>query len=196
MVAGKPPLGLQIPAAGKTELLFPAEIKFLDIVATLETLLSKDTASWRVEGSIGLDTPVGLLSLPLAAQDTFETPKIPQLQFADPRVSNISLSGATVEFPLSVTNRSSFPLMINGVTGSLSIGGARIGTLSTGDLGALTGKGVRQLSLPLKLDFLSAGSAAMRAINGGNANLKFDAQVQSGDARVPINLDQLVNFVR
>ena len=196
VVAGTPQKGLQIPAKGSTELTFPAEIKFLDIVPAIEALLTKDSATWKVEGSIGLQTPIGIVSFPLAVQDVFETPKLPAVQFANPKVGNITLQGATVEFPLSVTNRSSFPLGINEIVGTVSIAGQSVGTLSTGTLGQLDGKGTRQVTLPLTINFFSAGSAAVNAIKGGNANLKFDATVQSGGAAVPLKLDQLVSFVR
>ncbi len=196
VVAGTPQKGLQIPANGSTELTFPAQIRFLDIVPAIEALLTKDTATWRVEGSIGLQTPIGIVSFPLSVQNVFETPKLPQVQFANPKVTQISLQGATVEFPLSVTNRSSFPLDLNEVVGSLSIAGASVGTLSTGTLGQLEAKGARQVSLPLTINFFSAGSAAVNAIKGGSANLKFDAQVRSGGTQVPLQLDQLVSFVR
>lgn len=196
VVAGTPQKGLQIPAKGATELTFPAEIKFLEIVPALEALLTKDTATWRVSGSIGLQTPIGIISFPLSMQDVFETPKLPQVQFANPKVTNITLQGATIEFPLAVTNRSSFPLAINEVIGALSIAGTPVGTLSTGTLGELEGKGTRQVALPLTINFFSAGTAAVNAIKGGNAQLKFDAQVKSGDAQVPLKLDQLVSFIR
>ena len=106
------------------------------------------------------------------------------------------LSGATVEFPLVVTNRSNFPILISTITGSLSIAGSEVGTLSTGDLGNLQGRGTKQLALPLTLSFLSAGNAVMTAINGGNANLAFDARLVSGADQVPLKVDQWVNFVR
>ena len=196
VVAGKPAVGFQIPANGSTDLAFPASVKFLELVPTLETMLTKETATWRVEGTLGLDTPVGRVSFPISAQDTFETPRLPQVQFGNPRVANLSLQGATVEFPLVVTNRSSFPLLISSISGSLSIAGTQVGTLSTGELGSLEGKGARPLTLPLTVNFLSAGTALMSAIQGGNANLKFDAHVQSGADQVPLKVDQLVNFVR
>jgi len=196
LVAGKPAKGLQIPANGSTDLTFPAEIKFADIVPAIETLLTKDSALWRAEGVLGVQTPIGIISFPLSAENTFETPKLPAVQFADPKVTNISLQGATVSFPLSVTNRSSFPLDLGEVVGTVSIAGTPVGTLSTGTLGQMEGKGARQVSLPLTINFLSAGSAAVSAVKGGNANLKFDAQVKSGGVAVPLKLDQLVNFVR
>ena len=196
VVAGAPPTGLHIPANGSTDLTFPAQVKFLDIVPAIETLLTKDEATWRVEGTLGIETPLGIIKFPLAAQDEFETPKLPALQFQDPKVTNISLQGATVEFPLTVTNRSSFPIGINTIVGTLSIAGTPVGTLSTGNLGQLETKGTRQVKLPLTINFFSAGTAAVNAIKGGNANVTFNAEMQSGNAKLPLKLDQLVNFTR
>lgn len=196
VVAGRPANGFQIPAKGSTELVFPANINFLDVVPTLETLLTKDTATWRAEGGLGLQTPIGVIRIPLSAQNVFETPKIPQIAFGNPKVSNLSLQGATVEFPLNVTNRSSFPIPIKGVAGNLAIAGANVGTLSTGDLGQLDGKGTKTLTLPLTINFLQAGTAAMTAVKGGNANVGFNAAVESGQAKLPINLNQAVSFIK
>jgi LEA14-like dessication related protein len=118
------------------------------------------------------------------------------VQLGNPRVTNLSFSGATVEFPLTVTNRNSFPLPVADVAGSLSVAGATLGSLSTGDLGALPAKGTRQLSVPLQVSFLSAAGAAVTAIRGGNAEVRFSAEVTSGEGRVPLQVDQLVTFLK
>lgn len=196
VVAGAPPRGLQIAPNASSDLHFPTNVRFLDVAAVLETFLTRDTARWRAEGSLGVQTPVGVLRLPLAKEGTFEVPKVPQVAFGNPRVTNLSLAGATVEFPLVVTNRSSFPLPVGGVTGALSIAGQNVGTLSTGDLGALDGRGTRQVGLPLQVNFLSAANAAAAIARGGNAQVQFSAQVQSGPATLPVRVDQLVNFIR
>jgi len=196
VVAGAPQNGLQIGAMGRSELHFPANFKFTDVAAVLETFLTKDTASWRAEGSLGVQTPVGVLKLPLAKDGQFEVPKVPAIVFGNPRVSNINLTGATIEFPMTVTNKNSYALPIAGVTGNLAIAGGNVGTISTGNLGAMDGKGARQVSIPLTVNFLSAAGAAVNAIRGGSAPVTFNAQVQSGPQALPIKIDQLVNFVR
>ncbi|MCC6338097.1 MAG: LEA type 2 family protein [Myxococcales bacterium] len=196
VLAGAPAQGLQIPAKGSTDLHFPAGIKFLDLAGVVETFLTKDNASWRAEGSLGLQTPVGIIKLPLAKEGTFEVPKVPQVAFGNPRVSNVTLQGATIEFPLTVTNRNTYALPIGGVTGTVSLAGAPLGTLSTGNLGAMDGKGTRQVALPLSVNFFSAGLAVARAVQGNNAQVSFNAQVQSGATALPLKVDQLVNLVR
>lgn len=196
VVAGHPENGLQLAANGSSELHFPANIKFQDVAAVVQTFLTKDFASWRAEGSIGVQTPIGVLKLPLAKEGQFEVPKLPAIVFGNPRVTNITLTGATVEFPLTVTNKNTYALPIAGVTGNLAVAGSNVGTLSTGDLGAMDGKGAKQVSLPLTINFLSAAGAVVSAVRGGNAQVSFNAQVQSGPQTLPIKVDQLVSFVR
>lgn len=195
VIAGAPPNGLQLPANGSAELRFPANVKFVDLGGVVETFLTRDRARYRVQGSVGMQTPIGELKLPLATEGDFEVPKVPQVQLGNPRVTNLSFTGATVEFPLTVTNRNGFPMPISQVSGTISVAGAPLGTLSTGDLGQMTAKGARQVALPLQVNFLSAAGAAVTAIRGGNAQVQFNAAVSSGGIAVPMRVDQLVNFL-
>ena len=196
VVSGAPSGGLALGAAATSELHFPAAIRFADLVGVVEAFLNKDTAIYRVEGRLGFNTPIGVLVLPLSQDGTFEVPKVPQVAFGSPRVGAVGLGGATVEFPLLVTNRNTYALPISEVQGTLSIGGAPVGTLSTGNLGALTGKGTRTVSMPLNINLISAAGAVMTAVQGGNAQLGFHAQVQSGRIGVPLTVQQMVDFVR
>ncbi|WP_224362392.1 LEA type 2 family protein [Hyalangium versicolor] len=195
VVAGSPSKGLQLKARDSSELVFPANVKFADIVPVVETFLTKDAAAYKAQGSVGIDTPIGVLSFPLETEGTFEIPKLPNVQFEAPRISNISLTSATVEFPLNITNRNSFPLPIAGLAGDLKVAGASVGTLSTGNLGALDGKGTRQVTLPLQINFARAASAAT-ALRSGNAQVTWNAHVTSGTQNLPINIGQLLNFKR
>ncbi len=196
VVAGSPAKGLNIPARGKSELVFPANVKFADIAPVVQTFLTKDTAQYKAQGSVGIQTPLGVLSFPLEHEGTFEVPKVPQVQFNPPRISNVSLQGATVQFPLVVKNRNSFPLPVAGISGALRVAGASVGTLSTGDLGMLEAGATRELTLPLTINFLSAASAASALRSGGNAQVKLEGQLVSGAGKVPLDISQLLNFQR
>ena len=60
----------------------------------------------------------------------------------------------------------------------------------------MEGRGTKQVAIPLNISFLGAAGAAMNAVRGGNARVTFSAQVQSGGQALPIQVDQLVNFIR
>lgn len=196
VVAGAPPQGLQIAPGSSSELHFPATLRFQDLVAVVDTFLNKDFASYRASGALGVNTPLGVLRLPLATEGQFEVPKVPLVQFGNPRITNVSFAGATVEFPLAVTNRNTYALPVSGLTGSVTLAGSTIGTLSTGTLGSMEGKGVKNLTLPLQVNFLSAVNAAAAIARGGNVQVQLNAQVQSGGLNLPLSVNQLVNLVR
>ncbi len=196
VVAGTPPTGLNIAAKGKSDLVFPANVRFAELVPVVSTFLNKDAARYRAQGSIGVKTPLGVLSFPLQHEGTFEIPKVPQVQFNAPRITTMSLQGATVEFPLVVKNRNSFALPVAGITGAMKIAGANVGNLSTGNLGMLEPGASRELKLPLTINFASALSAANALRSGSSAQVKMDGQLVSGSERVPLDVSQVLNFLR
>ena len=195
VVAGQPPAGLQIPAHGSADLTFPASVKFSDLGAVVETFLTKDSASYRAEGQVGFQTPVGVLRVPLSKDGEFEVPKVPKFELGSPRIAQLSLAGATLEFPVTVTNRSPFALAIQSFSGTLQIAGANVGTLSSGDFGQLEPKGSRQLTLPASIHFTQAGAVA-QALRQGSANVSFSGQLHSGGAAVPLSITQVISFLR
>ena len=90
VVAGAPQNGLQIAANPSSELHFPANIKFTDVVAVVETFLTKDTATWRAEGALGVQTPIGVIKSDRGKEGQFEVPKLPAM--VSLRVTNIGFS--------------------------------------------------------------------------------------------------------
>jgi LEA14-like dessication related protein len=195
VVAGQPPAGLHIPANGTAELSFPASVKFADLASVLATFLTKDFATYRAEGEVGVKTPIGVLRFPLATEGQFEVPKIPKMELGSPRIAHLGLDGATLELPLTLTNRNSYPLPIQSFSGALHIAGAKAGSLSSGDFGQLEARGSRQVTLPLTLQFSQAGAAA-QAIREGRAQITLNVQISSGGSSVPLTVSQMVSFLR
>ncbi|MFL5321821.1 MAG: LEA type 2 family protein, partial [Myxococcaceae bacterium] len=108
-------------------------------------------------------------------------------------IANLSFTSAQLEFPVTVTNRNTYVLPINQVSGGLLIAGANVGSLATGNLGGLDGKAAKQITLPVTVNFASALSAA-NAIRQGNANIAWNGAVQSGSVSIPIKLSQNLAF--
>lgn len=195
VVSGRPAEGLRIPAGGKRELVFPAQVKFADIAPALEAFLSKDRARYRAEGSAGVASPVGLVRLPLAHEGEFEVPKVPDVQFGTPRIGQLSFTSASMELPLRVTNRNSFPLPIAALTGALKLGGSDVGTIATHSLGTLAPRGTLEVSLPLTIQFRGAGAAAA-ALQKGSGELAFSGSLRSGQTAMPVEWKATRQFQR
>lgn len=196
IASGKPPDGLQIPADGFTDVTFPADVKFREIFPTVSTLLNKDTAQYEISGHIGLNTPLGVLKLPFTKSGTFEVPKAPRVALANPKVNGLSFSGASVSFPLTLTNKNSYPIPISNISGKLYIDDTEIADVSTGDLGELPPHGSKTVEMPVSISFLRAGDAVLNALHGGKANVRFDAKMRSGDVEEPLDLKEALQFLK
>ncbi len=195
VVAGSPPNGLQLAPNGVTELTFPASVRFAELAPVLVTFLTQDKARFQARGTLGLDTPIGLLKLPLEKEGEFEVPKVPALSLGMPRIASMTFQSASLELPLSLTNRNSYPLPIGAIGGSFTLGGSAIGTLSSNELGWLQPGETKSLTLPLSFSLANALSAA-RALQSGSGTLGFEGQLQSGGVAIPVRLSQLVSFRR
>jgi LEA14-like dessication related protein len=195
LAAGRPARGLDLRANGISDLSFPVSVRFQELVPALQQLLTRESVGYKAEGTVGIRTPIGVLSFPLAYEGTFPVPKLPEVRLQAPRITSLAFDSATVEFPLVVTNRNGFALPISGLQGGVAIAGSNVGSLSTGDLGALEANATREVRLPLRIQFAQALSAA-NALRSGAATVSFTGEVQSGGVALPLTFSQRVNFTR
>lgn len=192
VAAGHPPQGLTIPASGQTIITLPATVKFSDLGEVAQVLLTQDFAHYRAEGQVGVQTPVGTVHLPFSKQGQFEVPKIPTFQIGAPRVTQLDFQGATVNVPLTVLNRNSYTLPLNGIVGLFRVGGADVASMALRDLPAFAGRESRSLSVPVTVKF--SGLAALNsALKLGETEVGFQGQVSSGGVSLPLSFNQKVS---
>ena len=136
-----------------------------------------------------------MVPLPFAKEGTLPLPKLPSITLDSPRISNLSLTQATLEVPLTLANPNVFPLPVGAVAGNLSIEGAQVGRLSTTDVGRVDARGSRTIQVPVTVRFADAYAAA-RALREGKAHVALDADLSSGGASVPFHVERDVDFTR
>lgn len=196
VAAGKPPEGLEIPANGNAEVTLPASFKFADLGQAVATVLSRGSAGYKAEGTLGLKTPVGVVHVPLSHEGTFTLPAMPGIALGTPRITSVAIDHATVELPVTLTGKGSLPVPLQALEAAVTIGGARIGEVSAKDLGTLEPGASRSVTLPLSVPFAGALDAAQAMLKGGSVPIALDGQLQSGPAPVPFQLKTTANFRR
>ncbi|HEY3446668.1 MAG TPA: LEA type 2 family protein [Myxococcales bacterium] len=194
VVSGQPPEGVTVAAQGSSDLVFPARIKFLDIVPTVDALLKKNKVNYRASGAVGIRTPIGPLELPMSYEGSFEVPKMPAFTFQPPRLASISFQGARIVFPVQIQNKNSFPLPLGGVSASFAIAGQNVGTVQAPTQQYLAGSQAQVIEIPLDINFLQAGFAVASAIQSKSAQVQLKGALKSGEVSIPINLNERLNF--
>ncbi|MGI5860977.1 MAG: LEA type 2 family protein [Myxococcales bacterium] len=194
VVSGRPPNGLSVRQNAYTDLVFPARIKFREIVPAVQVFLTKDKANYRASGEIGVKTPIGIVKLPLSYAASFEVPKIPDFKFQTPAIHNLSLTGARIVFPIKITNKNSFPLPLDGFSAAFSIAGVRVGKSSAQLPKVFEGNETKVVQMPIDIDFASAGMAVANAIRTKRAHVKLDGALNAGNLSLPISLSENLSF--
>jgi LEA14-like dessication related protein len=121
---------------------------------------------------------------------------MPAISLGVPRITHAALDKATVELPLVLTNRSPYPLPIQGITAGVSLAGAQVGDVSATELGTLDPHGTRTVSLPLTIRLASAVEAGSAILRGGTVPIALDGALQSGPAAAPFSLRTTAQFRR
>ena len=196
VATGKPPDGLEIPANGATDVTLPASFKFTDLGQAVATVLSRGSAGYKAEGTIGVKTPIGLVKVPLSHEGTFTLPAMPGIALGTPRITGVAIDHATVELPVTLTGKGNLPVPLQALQAAVSIGGARIGEVSAKDLGTLEPGASRSVTLPLTVPFSGALGAAQAMLKGGSVPIALEGQLQSGPAPVPFQLKTTTQFRR
>ncbi|HEY0839823.1 MAG TPA: LEA type 2 family protein [Vulgatibacter sp.] len=187
IVSGSPQAGLRIQPRRKQTLVFPAKVQFLEVIPTVGALFSKDALAYRASGSLGVDTPVGIVALPLSKTGRIDVPKLPSLELGRISIPQKSLSSATVAVALDVTNRNPFPVPITGIDYALQLAGARVGGGKA--QGAIVPAGAtRRIEIPLNVSVASAGQGLASLLAGRPADVALSGKLGMGKVETPIDL--------
>ncbi len=105
---------------------------------------------------------------------------MPGIALGTPRVTSVAIDHATVELPVTLTAKGSYPVPLQALEAAVSVGGTRVGEVSAKDLGTLAPGTSRSISLPLTIPFAGALEAAQAMMRGGTVPIALDGQLQSG----------------
>ena len=194
VATGTPPQGLQVPGKGTATVTLPAHVIWDQLAPALETVLTKKSLAYKASGTIGVSSPLGLLTLPLAHEGVIEPPHLPSISLQPPRIISLHFTGARLALPLKLTNSNAFPLPLGGVDGTVDIEGAHVGRVAMAQLPALGASSEQTIELPLDISFASAGLAVASALKAGAAHIKLDGTLRSLGASLPLHIDQNIQF--
>ena len=195
LASGKPPNGFKIAAKGASDVGFPAHVQWADLVPAVEALFRQDSVKYKASGTVGLNTPVGLVSLPLEHEGTFAPPKMPEFSVQSPTISSIGLTGAQLTIPVRIGNKNGFPIPIAGLLGAVQIAGRPVGKVGLPAQGLVEAGKEAVVQLPLEINFITAGTAVAEALRSHTADVSIDGfLVTSQLVRLPIHIAQRVNF--
>ena len=171
LVAGRNDHGFNIPAGGTGTVAFPVEFRFTEVGGAVMSLFQKDQVPYAVQTTLGFNTPVGIIQVPLAHQGTFPVPKLPAISLAGAKAGDISFTGATLRVSLALGNRNNFAVPLGSFSYHIQVEGQDV---STGGVAApeLAANATHSLEIPIHINFFNMGAAVVGAVSSGQARVK------------------------
>jgi LEA14-like dessication related protein len=190
--------GLRIPSKGVAPLVIPVRVRFRDVPGIVGLFTQKrDVLHYKVAGSVGVNTPVGVVELPVTHQGKLPLPRLPAFSIEGISVRGASFREVSFDLRLGVKNPNPFPLPAGKLAWTLSLGGGAPVARAEGAPLAGVGGGARgEVVIPIRLDLLSAGKAAADLARGGEVRVRISGTAQVAGFSVPFELDRVVGAGR
>lgn len=184
---GEAPGGLALPASGTAPVRFTARLPFAEVPRLLELTRSAAPVHYTVGGVVGVDTPLGLVDLPISHAGTVDLPRVPEFKVASVSVRMSSLTELVVDLTVDVANANPFPLPGGELQYAVAVGGEVVASAEAGQVIAVPARGHGKLSIPVRLSLLGAGRAAASAVRGG-AEVRLSGQAKVGAISTPFDV--------
>jgi LEA14-like dessication related protein len=189
VATGDMPGGLKIPAAGKAPITFPVRIRYRDVPGIVSLLgKQRDTIGYRLSGTVGVQTPVGVIDLPMSHQATLPLPKLPSFALDGLAIRSVSLTQVALDLKMRVKNPNAFPIPAGKLDYALALAGAAV---ARGDDRALSGVAAASsavVTIPLNFNVLEAGRAATDLVRGTPVDVNLRGTADVGGLPIPLDL--------
>jgi LEA14-like dessication related protein len=184
---GQLPGGLAIPARGTAPFSVTVRVRWVDVTQLVERVRRQERVAYRVSGTVGVETPVGVMDLAFKHAGTLPVPRLPTLKLESASADLASLTELTLQLALVVENPNGFPLPGATLTFDLLVNGVAVATGKEATLTPLGAEGQARIILPLRVSLLGAGRAA-GTLGGGGGELRLRGTVRAAGLETPVDL--------
>ncbi len=196
VVDGTFPGGLRVPANGAAAVSFPVHVRWKDVPGFVRLVGGRQAIAYRLSGSAGVSTPLGVVELPLSYSDHLSVPRLPAFGLDGVQLRSASLADVTVDVKVRVTNPNAFPLPVGGLSYSLTIGGSSVASGDGRSVAPVPANAAGVVAIPVRVSLLGAGLAATQLASGGEVDVGLRGTAMFGGIPIPIDLAGRVPALR
>ncbi len=188
---------LTLAAKDSNHIELPITIKYLDFFDSVSELIKKDHVTYDLSGIFeffGFD-------IPYHKSGDIQIPDLPKISMDSVDIKDISLTGASIVFALSLDNQNAFPVDISGLDYSIKLcaiefaGGKSQSSINIGKNGRTT------IKVPVNLNFLQMGLAAYNLLAKSSSEYNLTGNIKInvpnlGEKSLPFSKIGDVTFIR
>lgn len=189
IATGDMPGGLAIPANGVAPLTIPVRVRYKDVPGIIGLLTSRrDAIAYKLSGSVGVRTPIGVVDLPVSHSDRLALPSLPSFSLQGLSLRTTSLTEMALDVKVGVKNPNAFPLPAGRLDYALSLAGFEVARAQDAALAKVPGGAAQTVSIPVRVSILKAGRAATELARGAPVELGLAGTADVAGIPVPLDL--------
>jgi LEA14-like dessication related protein len=188
VVDGTMDSGLRIPASGSAPLSFPVHVRFADVPGFVDLVKARDAVKYRLAGTAGLRTPVGVVDLPLAHEGSIPLPDLPDFALDGISIRSASFTDVVLDVKLRVRNGNAFALPRGALSYGLSVAGAAVASADGKDLAPVAANSSAVLAIPVRVSLAGAGRAVTGLVQGEAVDVALTGNARFAGVGVPLDL--------
>jgi LEA14-like dessication related protein len=186
---------VRVPARGTGEVTLPVEFRFAELVQGIQSILTKDQVPYKVSATLGFNSPVGQIPIPISHDGQLPIPKLPDVKLAGASLGKVGLDGTTVRVELAVTNKNAFTLPLGNLNYRIKMEGTEVAASAT-PAPTLNANETATMAIPIKINVLGIGGAVARAISSRQVTLGLDGglDIPGLGSAMPVNQSATLNL--
>jgi LEA14-like dessication related protein len=188
VTAGDVPGGLSLPARKKAPFTVDTQLRFSDVPGIASLLGKRESIRYRISGSVGVRTALGIIELPFAHEAELPLPRPPAFRLERLHVRSISLDRLSLEVQVRIANGNAFPLPAGQLRTSLSLAGVDVAQVESGRISPVPANGDALVSIPLDVKLGEVGRAGADLLRGAPVEVGLRGAARIGGAELPISL--------
>jgi LEA14-like dessication related protein len=188
VTGGDVPGGLKLPAEGMAPLTFTSRLRYSDVPGIASLLGKREAVRYKLSGTVGVQTALGVIELPMSHEDSVNLPRAPRFSLDGLSIRSASLDRVTLELRVRVENPNAFSLPAGKLDSAFSLGGAQVARIDGQALSALLGSGNAVVAIPIAVDLAEAGRAAAELLRGGKADVALRGNADVAGMKIPLDL--------
>jgi LEA14-like dessication related protein len=196
VVEGEMPSGVKIPASGTAPLAFPVRVRFADVPGFVALVSKRDEVAYRLSGSAGVRSPVGVLDLPLAHEGRLPLPRLPAFALDGVAIRSASLSEIALDVKVKVSNPNRFPVPAGTLDYALEVDGAAVARGDGKGLAPVPAGSSAVVAIPVRISILGAGRAASQLASGNPVDVALTGGARIAGIPLPVDLRARLRPVR
>ncbi len=192
-LTGQAKLQGTVPAHDKQVAKLPVKITFAELMRAAKDVRLGSVVPYNAELGLSVDAPlVGNLRVPLKKEGQLPIPTTPDIEVAEIKWGDVSLSQATGTIRLNMINRNQFAMDLAKMVYTFSLGDVEVARSSLAKpVSFAPNGGAGTIEIPLSISAQQAGLGVLRMLTGSGSSYKFagsaDLATPFGPLSVPLD---------